>query len=200
MRNFTLPIICFVGLGIVCSNMIHANPDRTKDSIRQAQDTVNFYLEINGSIRHLLAKNIMGDSGDNPWLDSAVVTVYQNNAVYKRTYTSKRGKCTFQLPLDRVYIVELSKPGFVAKRFEVNTKTPSNKRDAYDFYFDMDIFESVEGLDTKLLEKPLALVHYNITNNQFEYDAPYTNRINNDLKQLYKNYYMLEHSPKKKKK
>jgi hypothetical protein len=64
----------------------------------------------------------------------------------------------------------------------------------------MDIFESIEGLDTKLLEKPLAIVYYNVTNNQFEYDAAYTNRINSDLQLLYRNYYLLEHSPKKKKK
>jgi hypothetical protein len=144
-------------------------------------------------------KNVTGDSGDNPWLDSAVVTVYQNNAVYTTILTSRRGKCSFKLPLDRVFIVELSKPGFVSKRFEVNTKTPPNKRDAFDFDFDMDIFEYVEGLDTKVLEKPIAIVYYNVTNNQFEYDAAYTNRINSDLKLMYRSYYLLEKAKKKKK-
>jgi hypothetical protein len=201
MRNSIFQIICLISIGILCSRTsLRADANPTKETILQTQDTVNFYLEVNGSIRQRLVKNIMGDSGDNPWLDSAIVTVYYNNAVYKRVLTSRRGKCNFQLPLDRIYTVELSKPGFVSKKFEVNTKTPPNKKDVYDFYFDMDIFESIEGLDTKLLEKPLAIVYYNVTNNQFEYDAAYTNRINSDLQLLYRNYYMLEHTPKKKKK
>ena len=209
MKNCTLRVICLLSIGIFgISFHVFADTISSKEICCQSQpniisqqpDTVNFYVELNGSIRQRLVKNIMGDSGDNPWLDSAVVTVYYNNAVYKRVLTTRRGKCNFQLPLDRVYTVELSKPGFVSKRFEVNTKTPPNKRDAYDFYFDMDIFESIEGLDTKLLEKPLAIVYYNVTNNQFEYDAAYTNRINRDLQLLYRNYYLLEHSPKKKKK
>lgn len=209
MKNCTLRVICLLSIGIFgISFHVFADTISSKEICCQSQpniisqqpDTVNFYVELNGSIRQRLVKNIMGDSGDNPWLDSAVVTVYYNNAVYKRVLTTRRGKCNFQLPLDRVYTVELSKPGFVSKRFEINTKTPPNKRDAYDFYFDMDIFESIEGLDTKLLEKPLAIVYYNVTNNQFEYDAAYTNRINSDLQLLYRNYYLLEHSPKKKKK
>ncbi|HET6227587.1 MAG TPA: hypothetical protein VFF27_14995 [Bacteroidia bacterium] len=204
MRNSTFQLVCLISIGILCScNSLCADTNTSTGGLTpftQQQDTVNNYLEINGSIRERLVKNIMGDSGDNPWLDSAIVTVYYNNAVYKRVYTTRRGKCNFQLPLDRIYTVELSKPGYVSKKFEVNTKTPPNKRDAYDFYFDMDIFEYIEGLDTKLLEKPLAIVYYNITNNQFEYDAAYTNRINSDLQLLYRNYYMLEHAPKKKKK
>lgn len=201
MRNSIFHMICFISIGILCSRTsLRADANPTQKTFLQAQDTVNFYLEVNGSIRQRLVKNIMGDSGDNPWLDSAIVTVYYNNVVYKRVLTTRRGKCNFQLPLDRIYIVELSKPGFISKKFEVNTKTPANKRDVYDFYFDMDIFESIEGLDTKLLEKPLAIVYYNATNNQFEYDAAYTNRINSDLQLLYRNYYMLEHAPKKKKK
>ena len=201
MRNSTFRMVCFLSIGILCNHISYcANTDLPKDfiALTSQQDTLNFYLEVNGSIRQM--KNVMGDSGDKPWLDSAIVTVYYNNTIYTKAYTTRRGKCTFQLALDKNYIVELSKPGFVSKRFEVNTKTPSNKKDAYSFYFDMDIFEYIEGLDTKVLDKPIAIVHYNVTNNEFEYDAAFTNRINNDLKLMYRNYYLLEHDHKKKKK
>lgn len=198
MKKVIFCIVCLFSIGVFLYPLSCSSAPETL--IRTdfcTEDTVNFYLEINGSIRHM--KNVTGDSGDNPWLDSAVVTVYQNNAVYTTILTSRRGKCSFKLPLDRVFIVELSKPGFVSKRFEVNTKTPPNKRDAFDFDFDMDIFEYVEGLDTKVLEKPIAIVYYNVTNNQFEYDAAYTNRINSDLKLMYRSYYLLEKAKKKKK-
>lgn len=197
MKNVVSCIVCLFSIGVLsCPISSSAAPQKLTITDNCTEDTVNFYLEINGSIRQM--KNVMGDSGDNPWLDSAVVTIYLNNAVYSTALTTRRGKCSFKLPLDRNYIVELSKPGFVSKRFEVNTKIPANKKDAFDFDFDMDIFQYVEGLNTKVLEKPIAIVYYNITNNQFEYDAAYTNRINNDLKLMYRNYYLLEKENKAK--
>lgn len=190
-------VVCLISFGVFSYSNSSSAASPEKSTADPVQDTVNFYLEINGSIREM--KNVNED-GDNPWLDSAVVTVYINNSVYTQVLTTRRGKCTFKLPLDRTYTVELSKPGYVSKKFEVNTKTPSNKKDAYDFDFDMNIFEQIEGLDTKVLEKPIAMVYYNITNNQFEYDAGYTNRINSDLKLMYRNYYLLEKKNKNKKK
>lgn len=199
MKKVISCIVCLISIGVFLNPIsCSAAPEKLTATDNCTDDTVNFYLEINGSIRQM--KNVMGDSGDNPWLDSAVVTIYLNNAVYSTIYTTRRGKCSFKLPLDRDYIIELSKPGFVAKRFEVNTKIPPNKKDAFDFDFDMDIFEYVEGLNTKVLEKPIAIVYYNITNNQFEYDAAYTNRINSDLKLMYRNYYTLEKENRTKKK
>ncbi len=158
------------------------------------QDTTQYYLEINGNVREM--KDVMASSGDNPWMDSAVVTVYLNNAVYATMLTTRRGKCSFKLPLNKLYIVELSKPTYVSKRFEVNTKVPANKYDAFDFYFDMDIFKRLEGVDVSMLDKPIAMVIYNVTNNQFEYDMPYTHRINAELKNMYRNYYMLSKKQK----
>lgn len=199
MKKIISCIVCLISIGVFFSPLsTRSAPEKLTVTDNCIDDTVNFYLEINGSIRQM--KNVMGDSGDNPWLDSAIVTIYVNNAVYSTIYTTRRGKCSFKLPLDRDYIIELSKPGFVAKRFEVNTKIPANKKDAFDFDFDMDIFEYVEGLNTKVLEKPIAIVYYNVTNNQFEYDAAYTNRINSDLKLMYRNYYILEKENKTKKK
>lgn len=201
MKNAAVRVIYLLSMGLLCATIfLRANSisDAELRPTVQQQDTLNYYVEMFGSIRQM--KDVMSDSGDNPWLDSATVTVYCNDAVYTKVLTTRRGKCTFQLPLNRTYIVELSKPGFVSKRFEVNTKTPPNKKDVYEFYFDMNLFASIEGLDTKVLDKPIAIVYYNITNNQFEYDPGYTNKINNDIKLLYRNYYILEHSHKKKKK
>lgn len=196
MKN-TLPyIVCLFSLGIVY--FAPGSQAASASSLSNTQDTINFYLEINGSVRKM--KNVEGDSGDNPWLDSAVVTVYLNNNVYTKVWTTRRGKCSLRLPLDRFYTIELSKTGFVSKKFDVNTKTPVNKKDAYDFYFDMNLFEYIEGLNTQVLERPIAIVNYNVTNNRFEYDEGYTNKINNELKTMYRNYYLLEHNNKSKKK
>ncbi len=195
MRNVIPYIVCLFIIPLF-SNAYSNSTANKPIPVLSTEDTINYYLEINGSIRQM--KNVTGDSGDNPWLDSAVVTVYMNNAVYFKDLTSKRGKCSFKLSLNRQYTIELSKQGFVSKRFEINTKIPSDKKDVFDFDFDMDIFEKVEGLDVSVLDKPIAKVIYDAPNNQFVYDVNYTTRINSDLKLMYRNYYLLSKKVKSK--
>jgi hypothetical protein len=199
MRNAIPYLVCLFIITNICYSGISLNATENRPApTLTADDTVNYYLEVNGSVRHRLLKNAMANSGDNPWLDSAVVTVYMNNAVYATNYTTKRGKCSFRLSLDRLYVVEITKPGFISKRFEINTKVPVDKKDVFDFDFDMDIFEKIEGLDVSVLDKPIAKVLFDVPNNQFIYDAAYTNRINADIQLMYRNYYILSKKTKSK--
>lgn len=197
MRNAIPYFVClFIITNIFYSKATSLTAEDKLRSTLTTDDTINYYLEINGNVRHRLLKNAMANSGDNPWLDSAIVTVYMNNAVYSTNLTTKRGKCSFKLSLDRQYLIEISKPGFVSKRFEINTKVPADKKDVFDFDFDMDIFEKIEGLDVSVLDKPIAKVLFDPPNNQFIYDAAYTNRINSDIQLMYRNYYILSKKPK----
>jgi hypothetical protein len=199
MRTAIPYLVCLFIISTICYSGISLNAsESTFTPILTADDTINHYLEVNGSVRHRLLKNAMANSGDNPWLDSAVVTVYMNNAVYATNYTTKRGKCSFRLSLDRLYLVEITKPGFISKRFEINTKVPGDKKDVFDFDFDMDIFEKIEGLDVSVLDKPIAKVLFDVPNNQFIYDVAYTNRINADIQLMYRNYYILSKKTKAK--
>jgi hypothetical protein len=197
MRNVILYFVCLLIITTIFYSSTTSNAAENKlISTLTSDDTINYYLEVNGNVRHRLLKNAMANSGDNPWLDSAIVTVYMNNAVYLTNLTSKRGKCSFKLSLDRQYIIEISKPGFISKRFEINTKVPGDKKDVFDFDFDMDIFEKIEGLDVSVLDKPIAKVLFDPPNNQFIYDAAYTNRINSDVQLMYRNYYILSKKAK----
>jgi hypothetical protein len=197
MRNAILYLVCLFIIIISFCSSVPVNAAENKPTFTFAtDDTINYYLEIHGSIRHRLLKNAVANSGDNPWLDSAVVTVYMNNAVYATGLTTKRGKSSFKLSLDRQYLIEISKPGFVSKRFEINTKVPGDKKDVFDFDFDMDIFEKIEGLDVSVLDKPIAKVLFDAPNNQFMYDVGYTNRINSDIQLMYRNYYILSKKQK----
>jgi hypothetical protein len=199
MRNAISYLVCLFIIATIFYSGISLNAaEDPSASTLTTEDTVNYYLEVNGSVRHRLLKNAMANSGDNPWLDSAVVTVYMNNAVYTTNYTTKRGKCSFRLSLDRQYVIEITKPGFISKRFEINTKVPGDKKDVFDFDFDMDIFEKIEGLDVSVLDKPIAKVLFDVPNNQFIYDAAYTNRINADIQLMYRNYYILSKKTKSK--
>jgi hypothetical protein len=147
-----------------------------------------YFLEMKGNVR----KSKISEKEESKSLDSTLITIYMNDIPFSETWTNKKGKCTFKLPLGKQFKIEVSKAGYVSKLFEVDTKVPSDKRDEYSFSFDIDIFEEIKNLDVSVLKKPIAKVSYNIIMEQFAYDINYTSRINLELKKMYKNYYLLQ--------
>lgn len=146
------------------------------------------YLEMRGNVRQSKGS----EKEEAQILDSALVTIYIGEIPYSEIWTTKKGKCSFKLPLDKTCKIEVSKNGYVTKFFEVSTKVPNDKKGVFVFSFDIDIFEEVKGLDVNVLKKPIAKVAYNFTDENFAYDIGYTSRINFELKKMYKNYYMLQ--------
>jgi hypothetical protein len=163
----------------------------SKSAVITAGDTTkqnDFYLELKGNVRQ--SKGALKD--EIVPLDSALITIYSGNIPMSEIWTNKKGRCVFKLSLDKTYMIEVTKKGFITKIFEVNTKVPFDKKDSYSFSFDIDIFEDIKGLDVSVLKKPVAKVSYNMIMEQFAYDVNYTSRINSDLKKMYKNYYLLQ--------
>ena len=148
----------------------------------------HFHLELRGSVRH----SKISDVEEIKPIDSALVTIYCEGYPNTSIWTNKKGKCIFTLPLDKVYKVEVSKKGFTTKSFTVITKVPFDKKAAYLFNFDIDLLEEINGLDVSILKKPIAKVTFDIFSDRFAYDIKYTNRINQDLKKMYKDYYLLK--------
>jgi hypothetical protein len=153
-------------------------------------DSTECYLELRGNVRHLKG-NESEKSSIKP-LDSALITIYYGDIPYSEIWTNKKGKCSFKLPPDKNFKIEISKNGFVTKSIAVNTKIPPEKRDTYTFNFDVDLFEVVKGLDVSVLNNPIAKVSYHLGDENFGYDVAYTSKINADLKKMYKNYYRLQ--------
>ena len=145
-----------------------------------------YYLELRGTIRHLKGEN----KDEVHLLDSAFIRVYNEKSVLVAQHiTNRKGRCNFKIPLNRKFIIEVSKDGFVSKKIEVNTKVPPEKKLAYIFPFSIDIFEEIPGMDVSVLQKPIARINYLFTISQFDYDNLYTNKINYELKKMYKEYY-----------
>ncbi|MEO6902538.1 MAG: hypothetical protein ABI315_05205 [Bacteroidia bacterium] len=180
-------LIIFISFCLLC---IHNNTNA-----QVTNDTSKFYLELTGRVRQM--KNLTKNKGDNPWLDSAVVTIYNDTSLYSQLITNNRGRCSFKLDLNKSYKIKISKRGFVTKFIEVNTLVPKFRIASYEFEFDIDIFESIKDLDVSVLEKPIAKVMYSASENSFAYDIAYTNRINESLKKMYHNYYLLQKMDKK---
>lgn len=148
-----------------------------------------YYLELKGTIKRLDEESRKGAEA----LDSAIIRIYNDKGVLVAEHmTSRKGRCNFKLPLNRKFIVEVSKQGFISKKIEVNTKVPPEKKLAYIFPFSLEIFEEIPGMDVSMLDKPIARISYLFTISQFDYDNLYTNKVNHELKMKYREYYQLK--------
>ncbi|MCW3086341.1 MAG: hypothetical protein JWP12_3707 [Bacteroidetes bacterium] len=167
-----------------------SNEIATKADTLKSKD---YYLELKGTVRQLKGNESENAKEENVKpLDSALVTIYSGDVPYSEFWTNKKGKCSFKLPLDKNFKIQISKEGFVTKYIFVSTKIPESKKDVFSFNFDVDIFQELRGLDVSVLKNPIAKVSYNIPLEGFAYDVNYTNRINSDLKKMYKDYYKLQ--------
>lgn len=164
----------------------------------QQTDTLNVdeehYLEMRGMV-----KESKGQDKDNAHgLDSAEVFVQNEaNKTVIFGYTDRKGRCQFRLPLSRKFTIKVTKKGYVTKMIQVETRVPVDKKAAYSFTFDVDIFAEEKGLDVSVLQKPIAKVNYSTGLKTFVYDAMYTNKVNADLKQMYRQYYALQQAEAK---
>lgn len=147
------------------------------------------YLELRGHVKQLRA----GQDLQSESLDSAFVNVTnEKGATVIELFTNEKGRCMFRLPLNRKFIIHVSKPGFVPKTLDVNTKTPQGKQYNYIFNFDIDIFEEIKDLNVSVLKNPIAKIAYDLLKKQFEYDINYTAKINAALRKMYREYNLLK--------
>lgn len=190
-------IIGFLSILTIADNFAQSNQTPPKNSATitktdsvQAKDQ---YLEIKATVRQSKGEEKEGESKP---LDSVLVTIYNGDIPYSERWTNKKGKCSFKLPLDKNLTIQVSKKGFVTKSISVNTKIPFDDRDAFNFCCDVDIFEEINGLDVTVLKSPIAKITYSPSLATFQYDISYTNKVNVELKKMYKKYYKLQEEQK----
>jgi hypothetical protein len=161
------------------------------DNSKKAKDSLigfhPYWLEMRGVVRQTQSEvkaNLKG-----PLIDSAEIHVYTDSVklvgIY---YSSKHGECRFKLPLNRKIRIEIRKKGFVSKFIDINSTVPPDKKMAYIFPFDIDLFEDIPDLDVRILKRPIAKVKYDSEKANFEYDQVFTASVNMELKLLYKAY------------
>lgn len=166
-------------------------PPKNPSGISKADSTKakDQYLEIKATVRQSKGEDKEAESKP---LDSVLVTIYNGDIPYSEIWTNKKGKCSFKLPLEKSLTIQVSKKGFVTKSILVNTKVPYDDRDAFNFSCDVDIFEEIDGLDVTVLKSPIAKITYSPSLATFQYDISYTNKVNVELKKMYKIYYKLQ--------
>ncbi|CAN5131225.1 hypothetical protein BH09BAC5_BH09BAC5_24120 [soil metagenome] len=77
------------------------------------------------------------------------------------------------------------------KSISVDTHITGKPEKNFDFAYDIDIFEKIEGLDVSVLDSPVAKIIYKALDKSFSYDVAYTNKINSNIQKMYREYYGL---------
>lgn len=197
-KILTSSFLAFILLCSIANSYAQTNPTPIKKTatkpVSQTEkiDSIkakDYYLELKATIRQ--SKGEEKDAESKP-LDSVLITIYNGDIPLTETWTNKKGKCTFKLPLDKNLKIQISKKGFVTKSVAVNTKVPAANKDVFNFSCDVDIFEEIAGLDVTVLNSPIAKITYSPSLESFQYDVSYTNRVNVELKKMYKKYYKLQ--------
>lgn len=188
----TLFLLCLIATQVQASDALI-----TADSAIRRDPKKN-YLEM----QYLVRDSKGPDKADEKKTVKGVIIKVMNekNYLVATYFTAKNGKCEFRLPLDKKFTLLISKTGYVTKIVEVNTIVPKDVSAAFIFPADIAIFQVVEGLNTSILNKPVARVQFNTMQRDFQYDIVYTNRVNSELKKMYKEYYTLQRQGTKKKK
>lgn len=153
----------------------------------------DYYLELRATVRQSKGEE---KDAEAKHLDSVLITIYNGDIPLSETWTNKKGKCSFKLPLDKNLKIQVTKKGFVTKFIAINTKVPVANRDIFNFSCDVDIFEEIAGLDVTILNSPIARITYSPSLETFQYDMGYTNKVNVELKKMYKKYYKLQEEQK----
>jgi hypothetical protein len=146
------------------------------------------YLEMTGTVKE--AKNWQHRKLKN--IENAKIAIFnKEHKVIKLLYSNKKGQCIIKLPLDKEYILEVSKNGWVTKTINVDTRLRIKKLNKYVLNYEIEMFEDISGLDVAVLHKPIAHVKYNNYLKSFDYDFLYTDLVNAKLKNNYLAYYKL---------
>lgn len=124
----------------------------------------------------------------NAVLSGALVQVTQNAFLYNALTANQQGEYKINLPAEGEYEVTISKPGYVQKKYTVNTGgIPQEKIATLPVYTaDIVLFNYYEGVDYSLFDNPINKYSYNPTNNNIDYNEKYLKEMREAMREVKK--------------
>lgn len=160
------------------------------DSDTAARDPKKYFLQIDALIRDSKGPD---KADEKKTIKGVIIKVLnQNNYLIASYFTDKKGKVSFQLALDKKYTLLISKKGYVQKIVEIDAFVPKELNLTFIFPTQVALFAEIPNLNTSVLNKPIAKVKFNSMKREFDYDYIYTNKVNTELKKMYKEYYAMK--------
>jgi hypothetical protein len=126
-------------------------------------------------------------------LGGAIVTLFKGTQQMQQVVTTSNGRFSFELTPNAEYIIAITKPGYVTKKFKIITaNVPPDRADAGGFnpfepdvtLFEMPAAPEISKRIEAILSQPIAIYQYIPNENNFNYDEKYTEAIQNKLSEL----------------
>jgi hypothetical protein len=92
----------------------------------------------------------------------------------KAAFGLENGKCTFRLPLDQTYTIQISKPGYLTKYLILDAHLPGDINSAFIFPIEVSLWHDYEGLDSRPVSEPVARIAYSDKAKEFDFDPVFT--------------------------
>jgi hypothetical protein len=124
---------------------------------------------------------------DNTDLVGVLIQVTQGSRVIVSTKTDPNGEYAFQLPLGGEYLAEVSREGYISKKFTISTVgVPPEKVDKkfQPIGASISLFRRMEGVDYSLLNQPMMKFRYNTEEESFEFDKAYQAQMSAGMEQI----------------
>jgi len=111
------------------------------------------------------------DERDRP-LVNALVYVYENDRQVDVVEANRRGRVIVDMEVNSNYVIEITAPGKVPKKFSFNTFIPQSMSGArgIGFEFVMDLFDNYPGLELELFDRVLLNFHFDPAAQGFSFD------------------------------
>jgi hypothetical protein len=115
-------------------------------------------LSIIGTVTH----------NDKP-LKNASITIFKNNEKIDTRNSDFGGEFDILFQFDNEYKLEITKPGFVTKRFLFKTELPKAVPQDIDYSFEfiIGLFPEFNDPGLKILEKPLGIIRFDYDKENF---------------------------------
>ncbi len=135
----------------------------------------SMYLGLVGQTGSLQVTGLLRD-GWKP-IKGCVIQLYSQGALLMIQVTDVRGKFNFTLELNREYQMVFTAYKYVTKTVSINTKVEEFEIQDWSFWFNLDLFPEIPGIDYTLFQIPIAKIFYNPTWREFDYDISYSEKI-----------------------
>lgn len=122
----------------------------------------------------------------------------EKGVLVKAAFGLENGKCTFRLPLDQTYTVQISKPGYVTKYLIIDAHLPEDINSAFIFPIEVSLWHDYEGLDVKPVSEPVARIAYSDKAKEFEFDQAFAAQKRSILDAFTKQYLKAQQKAKTK--
>lgn len=139
--------------------------------------TLLFFISFN-AIAQSESLNIGGRISDEKKIAmrDAIVSVTRDGKIFTTFPTSFNGSYALYLPMGSEFVITVSKTGYAKKYFTVSTlgvPVESAKRKFSVMIADLELIETVPGVDYSLFNQPMNKYYFNPKADNFEFDKKY---------------------------